>query len=180
MLRIPFSLLAEVHRHGTEDPYAASPWRGDLKSSGGLLADHGAHFVALASTIDRDMNVLGAGRSWRGPGLESSWGKVQFGSGTLELRLSTLADRRRTLLRLGAPGLALAWESARVDLRLASRRVRSWGAGELSDRRYLDSLYLGFYDELARRLDDPFWRAARTAESLRVCEVLIEMLRRAA
>lgn len=179
-LRVPFSLLAEVYRHGTEDPYAASPWRGDLKSSGGLLADHGTHFVALASAIDPDMKVLGAGRRWRGPGLESSWGKVKFGSGTLELRLSTLANRRRTLLRLRAPGLTLAWESARVDLRLASRTVRSWGAGELSDRRYLDSLYLGFYDELARGLADPFWRAARTAESLRVCEVLIEILQRAA
>lgn len=179
-LRLPFSLLAEVHRHGTEDPYAASPWRGDLTSSGGLLADHGAHFVALASTIDPVMTVLGVGRRWHGPGLERSWGKVKFGSGTLELRLSTLADRRCTRLRLRAPGMTLAWESARVDLRLASRRFGSWGTGDLSDRRYLDSLYLGFYDELARSLGDPSWRAARTAESLRVCEVLIEILQRAA
>ncbi len=178
-LRLPYSIRVEVCRHGVEDPYAASSWRSDLTSSGGLLADHGAHFIALAWTIQPDMTVLGAARRWDAPGLERSWGRVRFGSGTLDLHLSTLADSRRTRLQLRAPGMTLDWGSARVALRLARRRVGSWPAGELSDRAYLDSLYLAFYEDLARNLHESSWRAARTAESLRVGEVLVELLRQA-
>jgi predicted dehydrogenase len=179
-LGLPFSMAAEVFRHGAEDPHAASSWRTDLTRSGGLLADHGAHFIALAWTIDSDLDVLGGERRWDGPGRERSWGRIKVGSGTLELQMSTLLDVRRTRLRMQAPGMALDWQAARADLRLARRRVASWPAAELSDRSYLDSLYLAFYRDLARNLSDAAWRATRTAESLGVAGVLVELLQRAA
>lgn len=175
---LPFSIKVEVCRNGDEDPHAVSSWRGDPTGPVGLLADHGTHFVALAWTVDREMKVLGAGRRWEAPGLESSWGRVTFGRGTLDLHLSTLATCRRTTVRLDALGTRLEWGSGRLGLQLGRRRIGSVASDELSDRGYLDSLYLPFYDDFARELGDPTWRAARTAESLGVADVLVHLRER--
>lgn len=175
-LRLPFSMLAEVARNGIEDPYAASSWRADLEGSGGMLADHGTHYVALARTIDSEVSLLSAERFWDGPGRERSRAEFEIGSGRLELRLSTLARSRRTRVAMRVPGMAVEWELGRASFRVAGREAISGAAGDLSDRAYLDSLYVPFYEDLVRNLGDPSWRARRTAESLAVGRIVVEML----
>jgi hypothetical protein len=177
-LRAPFSMTVEVCRNGMEDPYAGSDWRADLEVSGGMLADHAPHYVALARTIDPKMSLLTASRFCDGSGRERSRAELRVGSGRLGLRLSTLAAARRTRLTVGVPGIAVGWERGRATLRLARRETVSWSADELSERPYLDSLYVPFYEELVRNLGDPIWRARRTAESLQVSKTVVEMLER--
>lgn len=177
-LRLPFSIVAEVCRDGLEDPYAGSGWRADLAGSGGMLADHGPHYLALARTIDPDLSLLAAERFWDGSGGERSGAELRVGSGRLELRLSTLAEARRTQITAWAPGIAVEWERGRATLLLAGRDTASWPADELSDRAFLDSMYLPFYEDLARNLADPAWRARRTAESLGISGIVVEMLER--
>jgi hypothetical protein len=92
--------------------------------------------------------------------------------------MSTLVDRRFTRLRVSGSGVALDWQGGRASLRVKGRRGAAWLAADLSDRTYLDSLYLPFYEDLTRNLSDPAWRARRTAESLGVSRVLVELLRR--
>jgi hypothetical protein len=145
-----------------------------------MLADHGPHYLALARTIDPEISLLAAERFWDGSGRERSRAELKVGSGRLELRLSTLAAARRTRLTVGVPGIAVGWERGRAALRLARRETVSWPADELSERPYLDSLYVPFYEDLVRNLSDPNWRARRTAESLQVSKAVVEMLERVA
>jgi predicted dehydrogenase len=179
-LRVPFSVLAEVSRRGVEDPHAASSWRSEPSTSGGVLADHGAHFIALAWTIDPALSVLDGERAWEDPGRERSWGRICVGSGVLELRMSTASSTRRTRVEVRVPGVALDWQATRAELLVAGQRIASCRTGALSDREYLDSLYPAFYRDLLQNLSGGAWRARRTAESLEVGAVLIDLLERVA
>jgi predicted dehydrogenase len=177
-LRLPFSMAVEVCRDGMEDPYAGSGWRADLEGSGGMLADHGPHYLALARTIDSDISFRAAERFWDGSGRERSRAELKVGFGRLELRLSTLAEARQTRIAALAPGIAVEWERGRATLLLAGREAASWPADELSGRAFLDSLYVPFYEDIVRNLADPDWGAQRTAESLGISGLVVEMLER--
>jgi len=179
-LGMPFSMLVEVGRPGVEDPHAASDWRTELSTSGGVLADHGAHFIALAWMIDSTMSVLGGGRTYEGVGSERSWARIRVGSGVLELRMSTASSTRRSRVEVRVPGVSLDWQGGRAALRVAGRGVASWRAGALSDRDYLDSLYPAFYRDCLHNLSDNRWRVRRSTESLDVGAVLVDLIARLA
>jgi predicted dehydrogenase len=179
-LRLPFSLLAEVSRRGVEDPHAASSWRTELSTSGGMLADHGSHFIALAWTIDQRLSALDGKRLRQGPDGERSSGTIRVGSGVLELRMSTTSGARRTRVEARAPGLTINWQGSRLELLARGRRIASRRTDALSDRDYLDSLYHPFYADLAQNLSNDAWRTSRTGESLAVGTILVDLLEGAA
>lgn len=175
---VRFELSVEVERPGT-DPHAAAPWRADLGSSGGMLADHGVHFLALAWTIRQELRVLAGLRTATDDG-EHSTARVSFGHGVLDLSLWSGGRRRLTCVGLESPQLRLCWRDATVDQFARGRSIGHERVAALSDRRHVDSLYVPLYRELAARGHDPSWWALRTAEALGVARALVAVLELAA
>jgi predicted dehydrogenase len=177
-LRIPFRLVVHVERVGT-DRHAASTWREDFERSGGMLADHGTHFLALAYTISETLEVLCVSRTDQNGRRERAGAKVHLGSGTLELHVSAAALERHTRVDVQAGGIALRWHDEALLLKARTRTLHRWGADALSDRAQVDALYVPLYRDLVANFRDASWRAHRTAEALTVGNVLIELLEKA-
>lgn len=174
-LRVPSRLSVEVVRAGP-DPLAVRSWRTDTNRSGGLLADHGVHFLALAWQIHQDLAAL-SGASTRIPGgHEGASATVKFGRGVLDLGLSYDGATRRTSVSMTVPGAALRWQDTVVEQTVMGRRLRDRAVAALSDRLHVDALYLSLYRDVADHLGDPAWRRARTAEALGVAVTLVDLL----
>lgn len=176
-LGVPFELRVRVERKGT-DRHAATAWRSDLSRSGGVLADHGVHFLALGWTISEDLEILSAARSWDAGRGERSLARLRLGSGRLEVDISAAADARHTRVTMQAARLAFDWTDDRAALRAGSRFIRDWRTYALSDRDHVDALYAPFYRNLVANLRDRAWRMRRTAEALSVSTALITLLER--
>lgn len=173
---LPFTLRVEVARDGT-DIHAASGWRGDLEASGGMLVDHGAHFLALARTVTPRLRVLAAGREWRAGGREQASATVELGrSGALELALDANAGARRTRIEARALGAHVAWADRRLTAAVGGTPVLRREVEALSDRAYVDSLYVSIYRHLLAGLGRGAWRRQRTAESLSVTESCLRLV----
>jgi predicted dehydrogenase len=177
-LGVAVALEAEVERVAA-DPHASSNWRTEVAASGGMLADHGVHFLALAHTIDGDIELTCARRALDAPGGERSYAQARFGSGTLRLVTITGAPRRTTLLRASVADLALTWRDADAQLAVRGRTVHRWAAASLSDRDQVDDLYVPFYRESLANLIHAGWRRERTAEALTIGRVVVSMLEQA-
>jgi predicted dehydrogenase len=177
-LGIPTALDVKIERVAT-DPNASSNWRTDVASSGGMLADHGVHFLALAYAIRGDIELISARSTLDVPGAEHSHAQARFGSGTLRLLTCTGAPRRSTLLRVSAAGLTLTWRDADVRLALGGHTVRRWTAASLSDRDQVDGLYIPFYREVLANLAHARWRRERTAEALAIGRTVVSMVEQA-
>jgi predicted dehydrogenase len=173
-LHLPFSLDVEVSREGI-DPLSASTWRSDGELSGGMLADHGVHYLALAWTVDQHLNVLAAARSAVEMG-ERAVASVHIGSGVLTIRSHRGSLGRRTRVALHFANVELRWRDETVDVIVAGHVVLRRPAATLADRGHVDSLYEHFYRDLARNLRRPAWRGHRTAETLVVGHALLELL----
>lgn len=174
-LRIPFEFTVVVERDGA-DRHAAGPWRLDRTSSGGMLADHGSHFLALGWTIRPELDVVGATRTRAASRRECSRAYVRLGSGTLEITVSSPARSRRTAVRMRAGRFAFDWIDAHARVTVAGRAIGGWRTDALSDRRHVDSLYLPFYRDLAVKLRGDAWRVQRTAEAVAVGRALVVLL----
>lgn len=173
-LRVPFFVAADVHRESL-DALAVRPWRSDVDRSGGMLADHGVHFLALGWSIDQELDVLAVARSWSEAG-ELSSAFVRLGSGALALSLRTGAPARRTRLAFEAGNVTLTWSGATLALALGRRPVITRAVLALADRDHVDSLYTPLYDDLTRNLARAGWRAHRSAETLAVARALLALL----
>jgi predicted dehydrogenase len=174
-LRLPFSLRVDVQRDGT-DKLAVSSWR-DSPSSGGMLADHAVHFLALSWTISNELEVLNGCRAWDSSRRERSLASVRVGSGTLGFRASAAAPVAHTRLDLRIGPAQFTWSDDATFFSLAGCRVtRASCVGALSDRRHTDSLYLPFYRDLVGNLNDVSWRRRRTDEALTVATLLVTLL----
>lgn len=173
-LRVPFRLVADVERPAT-DPFAASSWRSDLDRSGGMLADHGVHYLALAWTIDPYLDVLAGVRTWDEEG-ERSVASLRLGSGVLTIRVRTGAQVRCTAISLEVAGAKLSWRDEALAVSLGRRPVFARSVEGLADRDHVDALYERFYADLARNLRRPAWRAHRTVEALLVGRALLALL----
>jgi predicted dehydrogenase len=172
----PFTLRVEVARNGT-DIHAASGWRGDLEASGGMLVDHGTHFLALARTVTPRLRVLAAEREWRAGGREQAKASVMLGhSGTLELTLDADASARRTRIEASALGADVVWTDRELTAAVAGKPVLRREVEALSDRAYVDSLYVSIYRHLLGSLGRTAWRRQRTAESLSVAETCLRLV----
>lgn len=177
-LRVPFRLVADIERPAT-DPLAVSAWRADLDRSGGMLADHGVHYLALAWTIDPHLDVLAGARTYEADG-ERSAASLRLGSGVLTIRVRTGAPARRTAISLEAAGALLSWRDEALAVALGGHSVFARPVAALANRAHVDALYGRFYTDLARNLERPAWRAQRTAEALLVGRALLELLERPA
>lgn len=173
-LRVPFRLVVDVERPAP-DPLAASAWRADFDRSGGMLADHGVHYLALAWTIDPNLDVLAAARTWEGDS-ERSAASLRLGSGALAVRVKTGAPARRTAISLEVAGVRLRWCDEMLAVSLGGRRALSRSAPTLGDRAHVDDLYRAFYADLAHNVRRPAWRAQRTVEALVVGRALLALL----
>jgi predicted dehydrogenase len=175
-LRAPFSVAVDVQRRQA-DALAASPWRADVDLFGGMLADHGVHYLALAWTVDQRLDVLAGVRTWSDEG-ERSGASLRFGSGVLTIEVRTGAPARRTSVTLHAARLTLTWCDGDLEARLGRRVILTRSVEALTDRAHVDSLYDGFYRDLVKNLRHSAWRANRTAEALVVGRTLLELLER--
>jgi predicted dehydrogenase len=173
-LHLPFSLVVEVKRKEA-DPLAASPWRSDAEVSGGILADHGVHYLALAWTVDEYLDVLAGARVTSATG-ERSGATVRIGSGVLTIQASTGNSGRQTTVTLHVANIDLRWRDRVFDLVVGGRTVLRRRVATLADRGHIDSLYVDFYRDLARNLTRPAWRVHRTAEALVVARALLMLL----
>jgi predicted dehydrogenase len=174
-LGLPFFFEADVRRNGT-DTAAVSAWRTDAASSGGMLADHGVHFLALAWTISRDLEPVAA--TWspgRGRG-ERAIAHLRLGSGQMRVHLSSISAQRSTRIALRLCDLGLNWHDADAAVTIKGRRLGGWGTAAISDRDHVNTLYIALYADLARSLADPAWRSLRTEEALAVSRALITLL----
>jgi predicted dehydrogenase len=175
-LRLPFSLVVEVQRPGV-DPLAVSPWRSEVEFSGGVLADHGVHYLALAWTVDHRLDVLASSQTVTASG-ECSGASVRIGSGILTVQASTDEAVRRTWVTLRVPNVDLRWRDEAFDVVVGGRTALTRPVAALADRAHVDSLYRHLYRDLARNLSRPPWRAHRTAEALVVGRALLALLDR--
>lgn len=177
-LGVPFTIRVQVRRDGT-DPKAVSSWRADPRS-GGLIADHGMHFLALAWRIGGELSVLTAKRRPKPMGRERATALVRVGrSGLLELDLNADASDRRTRIEASVQGARLIWDDTKATLAVAGKGIRHWKAEALSNREHVDSLYYSIYGHLLADIGSRRWRRRRLAETLSVTNACVTLLARA-
>jgi predicted dehydrogenase len=174
-LGLPFTLDADVRRSGS-DTAAASAWRADRAASGGMLADHGVHMLALAWTISQDIEPVGVRRRPDGGDGEQAVAHLRLGSGRMRIRLSSTSPGRSTRLELGCSGLSLSWHDSSAAVRLNGRSLGRRPTAAISDRSHVNTLYAFLYRDLVARLAEPPWRARRTVEALAVNQALVSLL----
>lgn len=174
-LHLPLSMSVDVQRRGT-DAHATTPWRLDTASSGGVLADHGPHFLALGWTIGHELKTLWARRRSHRGDAETVCARLLCGRGQMSLRVSTAAEARSTRLQLTCAGVTFTWADRKAVMRLAGRPVRTCFTAGLSDRRHVDALYLPLYRDLLANISDASWRDERRVEALAVSTALVKLL----
>jgi predicted dehydrogenase len=174
-LRIPFLFDADIRRNGS-DPTAASAWRADPAASGGMLADHGVHVLALAWTISRDIKPIGVVRHTDHGKGEQAVAHLRLGSGRMRVRLSSASPGRSTQLEVRCPGLSLSWRDSSSAILLKGQSLGWRPTAAISDRGHVNALYASLYRDLVTRLAEPRWRDVRTAEALAVNQALVSLL----
>lgn len=173
--RRPYALAVDLQRRGS-DRHAASRWRADIAGAGGMLADAGVHFLALAWTIDEQLDVLAAARHRDNAGHERSGAIVRVGSGVLTIRAWNGAPARHTGVELRVDRASIAWHDDASVHRIGSRTVLRRRVEALSDRDHVDALYRSLYGEIVTQLRDRAWRMRRTAEALTVGRAVVGLL----
>jgi len=167
-----FRIDVSVDRPGT-DPLSAGGWRADPEHEGGILGDHAVHYLALTWLAHPEGAVASCMRAGE-PGSETASVGLQLGPGraTVTASYAGTARRNRIALDIPAAGFHLEWQddALTVTRRGGPGSVRRVGA--LSQRQFVNELYGPLYEELFARLDDPAWRAIRTAETLGVAQLL--------
>ena len=172
-------LTVSVERPGT-DPLSAGGWRTDPEHEGGILGDHAVHYLALLHLLDPGCVVTGCHSQGPG-GREVASVEARIGAaGRARVDVSYAGARRRNLISLARPSqcLEMAWEDGTLRVRhtrtgrSSERRVQS-----LSDRVVVNALYQPMYAELVERIDEPAWRAAATAHTVGVAQLLADSLR---
>ena len=165
----------EVERPGT-DPLAAGGWRAAGDREGGILGDHAVHYLALCWGLDPGCRVTASHRSGS-PGQETASVRLALAGGDALIDVSYAGERRRNLVALEVPGrrLTVRWEDGLLTLTSPRRRLER-RLGALSDRQYVNDLYVGLYEELISALPDAAARGRLTAETLGVAALLSEAL----
>jgi predicted dehydrogenase len=176
-LRRPYSLTIDLQRVGT-NPYATSRWRTDLRGTGGMLADQGVHFLALAWTIDKQLDPLAAVRQPDESGHERAAAIVRMGHGVLTIQASNAAAVRHTTVELGLDRATITWFDDAATITVGKRTLLRRRVDALTDQSHVNALYLSLYRDLVENLSHDTWRKHRTAEALGVGSTLLTLLER--
>ena len=168
----PVDLRVEVERPGT-DPLSSGGWRSAGLREGGVLGDHGVHYLALAWTLDGDVTLRAAHQAGD-PGREHATVDLATAGGDVRIEVSYAGERRRNLVQLTvAGGPVLRWLDGQLDIDPGDG---SPSAGEttpaLSDRQTVNDLYGDLYDEVLLNRDRVDWRRSRTTEAVAVGRLL--------
>lgn len=172
-------LDVRVDRRG-HDPLAATDWRLDLERSGGLLADHIVHFVALGESLGWRPEPVGAARIVNVEGDETVSALLDAQAGSIRIAATRAAEERLTRVALATSGMAVTWTNSELVTTVAKRVVQRRTVPSLASREHADELYEPLYREVAQRIADRAWRTRRTAESLRISGALIALGNQAA
>ncbi len=178
VLHVPFALTIEHDRTGS-DPHAATHWRRDIASGGGMLGDVAVHFFALGWSIDRRLDPFAVVRERDETGQELTVTLLRVGSGVLTIRTRNRAPARQTQMTISARRLNITWDDDSARLVLGRRTLCRRRAPDLSRREYVDDLYLSLYRDLVSRLHDKAWRVQQTAEALCVGRLVVQLLEQA-
>lgn len=171
----PFRIRIEVERPGT-DPLSAGGWRAAGRREGGILGDHGVHYLALLGELDRAVSVVACAQSGE-PGRETADVRLSVAAGEASIHVSYAGERRRNLVEATlAGGTAVHWEGDRLSGSGLNGAGPERVVGALSDRDHVNALYADLYAELLAHLDDADWRGRATAETLRVAGLLADCL----
>lgn len=173
--RRPFALSVDVQRRGT-DRHAASPWRSNALQTGGMLADIGVHFLALAWSINQELDLLAAASSFDDNGHERSTAMHRVGSGVMRIQVCNGSPTRHTRIDLELGRLAISWRDDIAKVSVGRRVVRRRRIDALTDRRHVDALYRPLYLEVLAGVRRDAWRLRRTAEALTVSDALVTLL----
>jgi predicted dehydrogenase len=168
-----FSISVDIQRPRT-DSYALSQWRDD-PAMGGALADHVVHFLALARVDCGVLHPVRTSRIYFG-GSERVWASVEAGAGTLETSVSYGAKRRLTDIVVSGADSKLRWVGRSLTFERGGYVRRRQNVPALSDRQYVDSLYLPLYRDMLANLESSAWRRMRARELLDVGETLASLL----
>lgn len=175
-LSLPYTLTIDVERPGF-DSAAVSDWR--PSATGGMPADAGVHFLALAWRIERRLEPVRCER-WRDGDGERSTSIAGTGAGGVRIRTWRGAPARRTRIELRGGGGAICWSDSRAEIAVGRVTLGRRRVAALSDRVHVDALYSPLYEELVYRLPERRWRARRTREALEVNATLVALLEPAA
>jgi predicted dehydrogenase len=167
----PFRFIVRVERSGT-DPHANSSWRDDPASGGGL-ADHGVHYLALARQLHSGrMTVYSANRSYDDQGREHVRCQVAIGRDTLDVSVNYGGSRRQNTIKICRDDQAIWWIDDTVEWIDARRLRHRRTLPALSDRSHVDSLYLPLYEDILAHRGLASWRDDRWREVLDVSDAL--------
>lgn len=167
----PLELRVEVERPGT-DPLSSSGWRAAGLREGGIVGDHGVHYLALCWNLDSGAALRRATLEGE-PGHESALLELSLDGGHAGIAVSYAGTRRRNLIALRAgSGSTLRWVDGELTVLAGDEVVEASTTPALSDRQAVNDLYEPFYDDLLANKEDPAWRASRIDETLAVARLL--------
>lgn len=162
-------------RRPEPDPHAQSDWRRD-PHNGGLIADHGSHFVGLANTLSPVVEARAAKRFLDVNGVEQASASVWLEHGRLELDMRCGDTGRSTTVIARRGDRLAAWSDWRLQLGFARAGwIRESVTAPLSNRQVVDSLYAPWYRMVISsygRVDD---LEALRSEALAVAKVMHDL-----
>jgi hypothetical protein len=109
------------------------------------------------------------------PGRETANVALRLGrTGTASIRVSYAGAARHNFVAASTPdgSLDLRWADGELTSSTADGFVERVSVGALSDRQFVNDLYRALYADLVGHRLVPEWRAARTAETLGVADLL--------
>ena len=159
------SVEIDVERPGT-DPLSADGWRANPEEEGGILGDHAVHHLGLMTEIDSSVEVSTCTRRGAG-GRETATVELSGSRAQARIRVTYAGQSRRNRMLIRAGHEAVIWNDDRL---VAHGSIRPVGA--LSDRSFINALYVPWYKALVESIDDPQSRRDRTNETLIVADLL--------
>jgi hypothetical protein len=155
------------------DPFAREGWRADPRH-GGLLGDHGIHYIGLGLEAFGPLQVTDVART-TSAGMDHVRMSLAAQRAVMTVKVTMEPGRpRRNTMLLRADGICVAcWDGGLLVQ--GGCRVR---LASLADRAAVDRLYGPFYDNLLGRLSDVAWRRATTAFSIDGARLLADCFAR--
>lgn len=175
----PGTLVIDVERCGT-DPLSSRDWRSDTLHEGGIIGDHGAHYVALCWNLDPAMDILDS-RRHTVAGRESATMVAAMGAIRVKINLSYAGSRRHNRIVVDRPGRRqrLEWSNDSWQMTRATGATMTRTVGGLHERAVVNGLYRPLYRELFGQLTAAAARRRWNDETIGVARLVATALERA-